>query len=263
MIHIRRPTQAPAALDSAAVKTARKTIADIAARTKPLSDEFPSLWGNKEVRRALCTMQSKKCGYCERRRDMTRESDIDHFRPKAEITQSPQHKGYWWLAYEWKNLLFCCRHCNQSYKLNHFPILDEAKRVSSETQPLSDESAYLIDPCSDDDLEDYFIYYVNNGAKKVYILPRPDDPWNRAKADKTIELLQLNRDELLDERATCVKTLSLLAQKMHAALQIRDRQMMDEAAAEIREQTESSQTFAGFRRFYFRNADLENYISTN
>src|SRR5262249_21226789 len=111
MIHIKRTNDAPTALGSLPVKNARKKIEDIASKRKPLSDEFPSLWGNKEVRQALWMMQSKKCCYCERRRDMNRESDIDHFRPKAEITQAPGHKGYWWLAYEWKNLLFCCRHC--------------------------------------------------------------------------------------------------------------------------------------------------------
>jgi uncharacterized protein (TIGR02646 family) len=264
MIHITRSNAMPAALNSVAVENACKKIRDIAAKGKPMSDEFPSLWGNKEVRRALWNMQGGKCAYCERRRDVNRESDIDHFRPKAEVTVppgAPGHKGYWWLAYEWKNLLFCCRHCNQTYKLNHFPVPDEAKRVSSEAQLLREERAYLIDPCSDDDPESCFIYYVNETTKHIHVIARPDNEWNKERASKTIEVLGLDRADLRDERGKCVKTLSLLVTKMHAARQLMADKMINEAADEIREETRSSQAFAGFRREYFRMNGLGAYVS--
>lgn len=166
MIRIDRPANAPIELASPAVVEAKTTIRAIAAKRKPLSKEFPTLWGNKEVRRALWAMQRKKCGYCERRRDVNRESDIDHFRPKAEVTLAPAHDGYWWLAYDWNNLLFCCRYCNQRYKLNHFPVESEANRVGKENTPLAGERAYLIDPCdAADDPENFLAYHVKETAK--------------------------------------------------------------------------------------------------
>jgi uncharacterized protein (TIGR02646 family) len=264
MIRIRRPANAPAALSSPPVVRARDTIKGIAANRKPMSKEFPTLWGNKDVRQALWAMQNKKCAYCERRRDVNRESDIDHFRPKAEVTLAPAHSGYWWLAYDWKNLLFCCRHCNQSYKLNHFPVENEADRVSSEDQPLARERAYLIDPCSDvDDPEDCLAYHVNEAAKLVYIVPRPENAWNKTRAEKTIEILKLNRPELLDERGKCVTSLRLLVTKMHAARQIMAQDKEEEAKGEIRQETNSSQPFAGFRRAFFRVNGLGAYVSAD
>lgn len=264
MIRIDRPADAPIALISPNVVDAKAAIKEIAAKRKPLSKEFPSLWGNKTVRQALWTMQRKKCGYCERRRDVNRESDIDHFRPKAEVTLAPAHDGYWWLAYDWNNLLFCCRHCNQVYKLNHFPVATEANRVSSEDKPLADEPAYLIDPCSTaDDPEDLLAYYVKESLKLVYVVACPDSPWNKIRAEKTIEILGLNRTELLEERGKCLTTLRLLVTKMHAARQIMALDKEKEAADEIRDETSSTQPFAGFRRAFFRMNGLGDCVSRN
>ncbi len=274
MIHVKRSKDVPATLISDRVKDARKAIADIAAKGKPMSDQFKSLWGEKDVRQALWIMQNKKCGYCERRRDVNRESDIDHFRPKAEVTMAPDHTGYWWLAYEWKNLLFSCRHCNQSYKVNHFPIPVEAKRVTNDAQKLSEERAYLIDPCGEDeDPESCFTYYVKEmklapGETEilVYVDARPDDEWNRERADRTISVLGLNRRDLLEERGKCVEKLKLLAGKMYYVKHLADDEAKvknSEAAAQIRDATRASLPFAGFCRAYFRSLGFGDYVSTD
>jgi uncharacterized protein (TIGR02646 family) len=90
-------------------------------------------------------MQHRKCCYCERKRDKNRESDIEHFRPKADVTEADEvHKGYWWLAYEWPNLFFSCRHCNQEHKKNHFPVANQ--HAVGPTDSLLAEGALLIDP---------------------------------------------------------------------------------------------------------------------
>jgi uncharacterized protein (TIGR02646 family) len=269
MIRIKRPKEVPPHLQSKTVKDARLKIKNIVdeEKRKPLSDEFPRHWGKSEVREALWTMQHKKCAYCERLRDVNRESDIEHFRPKAEVTlpeKAPPHNGYWWLAYEWSNLLFSCKYCNAEHKLNSFPVPDEAKRVRESGQPLNQERAYLLDPSDDaDDPENCFTYYVNPTTKKVWPRPRPEDPWNEERAKQTIRILGLDRDELCEERGKCVKTLSLLVIKMNAARQLGPAAegMKREAAAEIREETRSSQAFAGFRREYFRARELGEYVS--
>jgi uncharacterized protein (TIGR02646 family) len=278
MIRIKRSATVPATLNSRAAQTARDNIKQIAANGKPKSDEFRSLWGDRQVRQALWEMQSRKCAYCERLRDVNRESDIDHFRPKAEVTGAPGHKGYWWLAYQWTNLLFCCRHCNQTYKLNHFPVPDETRRVSSENQPLQEERAYLIDPCDgNDDPENCFMYFISQPMKQVYISARPDNEWNQERAGKTIRVLGLCRDELCDERGKCVDILWLLEEKIRTArVHLNSlkaipfiekerldwaQQMFNEAANEIRDATHSSQSFAGFRRFFFRERGLGDYVS--
>lgn len=130
MIKIRRNAKVPGTLESQAVADAKQKIQGIAAKRKPTSKEFDSHWGKDDVRTALWAMQHQKCCYCERKRDKKSESDIDHFRPKADVTEADgTHKGYWWLAYEWANLFFSCRKCNQEHKKNHFPVAKQHAEV--------------------------------------------------------------------------------------------------------------------------------------
>lgn len=58
--------------------------------------------------------------------------------------------GYYWLAYEWTNLFFACQKCNQSWKGNHFPLMNPAERAASHHDDLSRERPMLIDPASED-----------------------------------------------------------------------------------------------------------------
>src|SRR5690606_11272092 len=60
-----------------------------------------------------------KCAYCER----LEKADIEHYRPKKSVL-GEAHDGYYWLCYEWTNLLPSCVKCNRDgAKLTHFPIL--------------------------------------------------------------------------------------------------------------------------------------------
>jgi hypothetical protein len=84
-----------------------------------------------------------KCAYCETRavRD---PGDAEHFRPKGSVAQTAppngsksktrvrvktpddkeaDHPGYFWLAYNWRNLLPACNDCNSSEgKMDQFPV---------------------------------------------------------------------------------------------------------------------------------------------
>ncbi|MBM3747473.1 MAG: hypothetical protein FJW34_16935 [Acidobacteria bacterium] len=97
MIAIKRSNPPPATLSSEKVCNAIAEIAAIAKKRKPLSKEFVSHWGEDDVRTAVWEMQNHKCCYCERKREKNRESDVEHFRPKAEVTEAAgSHRGYWW-----------------------------------------------------------------------------------------------------------------------------------------------------------------------
>ena len=68
-----------------------------------------------------------KCVYCETNVAASHPGDIEHWRPKNRVTHESgrtieietedgstvQHPGYYWLAYEWRNLLFACEDCNR------------------------------------------------------------------------------------------------------------------------------------------------------
>ncbi len=70
-----------------------------------------------------------KCAYCESDILADQPGDIEHFRPKNEVRdgdnkimmvetdEGPEpHPGYYWLAYDWHNLLPSCRDCNSITK---------------------------------------------------------------------------------------------------------------------------------------------------
>jgi hypothetical protein len=53
------------------------------------------------------------------------------FRPKGGWVQNDgdalTQPGYYWLAYEWSNLLISCQLCNQEFKKNRFPLLNPTR----------------------------------------------------------------------------------------------------------------------------------------
>jgi hypothetical protein len=80
-----------------------------------------------------------KCAYCESR-DVRSPYHAEHFRPKGRVTakvkskfsvvktqdeegQEIEHPGYFWLAYNWANLVPSCNDCNTARgKRDQFPV---------------------------------------------------------------------------------------------------------------------------------------------
>jgi hypothetical protein len=97
-----------------------------------------------------------KCAYCE----MTCKADIEHYRPKKGVEEDPAHNGYYWLCYEWSNLIPSCRTCNaEGAKGTKFPVagnritgpsfLDGAlnqQHCLAHEKPLSEEKPLLLHP---------------------------------------------------------------------------------------------------------------------
>lgn len=71
----------------------------------------------------LVQLYKNKCAICERDRGF--ELQVDHYRPFKERNSAtdPQYNqpGYYWLAYEWSNLIPLCSTCNRK-KSNKFQI---------------------------------------------------------------------------------------------------------------------------------------------
>jgi hypothetical protein len=68
---------------------------------------------------------SGKCAYCETFIEQNHPGAVEHFRPKGAVSDEDfnvvrigsganqiNHPGYYWLAYEWLNLLPACYDCN-------------------------------------------------------------------------------------------------------------------------------------------------------
>jgi len=142
-----------------------------------------------------------KCAYCER----LEKADIEHYRPKKSV-KDEAHDGYYWLCYEWTNLLPSCVKCNRDgAKLTHFPIL--GNRIHTPTllangkidlnlnkaysKPLIDEKPYLLHP-EIDKPELFFEFELDSSGEGIRLKGIDAD----GRGNRTIEICKLNRQEL-------------------------------------------------------------------
>lgn len=151
-----------------------------------------------------------KCAYCER----ICKADIEHYRPKKGVDEQKDHPGYYWLSYEWTNLLPSCITCNrEGAKHNHFPILGERvygplltvddlpllETFKAASSPLADERPLLLHP-EVDRPEDYFAFEVGPAGEGIRIVGI--DAGGRGEG--TIQLCKLNRQEITLDRVEAV-----------------------------------------------------------
>jgi hypothetical protein len=152
------------------------------------------------VRATLKQIYFDKCAYCE---NTEHEPEVEHYRPKKGVSELSRHDGYYWLCYEWTNLLPSCRYCNTSGgKGNKFPIQNEANReyqpifssngsldatsCQAYNRPLLDEAPYLLHP--EIDTPEECLKFDNNG--NIF----GTDALGRG--EKTIEICNLKRENL-------------------------------------------------------------------
>ena len=162
------------------------------------------IYGDSTVKDLLKTDQHQKCCFCESLFSETSYGDVEHFRPKTAYKRTGMrgyvYPGYYWLAYDWTNLLYSCEICNRTYKKNEFPLGNELTRKLFHNHPnaLADEDRLLIDPTIEDPAD--FITFKQE-------VPVPVN--GNTKGAKTIEVLKLDR--MNETRLKHIKTLEALA----------------------------------------------------
>jgi uncharacterized protein (TIGR02646 family) len=156
-----------------------------------LDFEFDTqIYGHNDVKSALVRLQDEKCCFCESRITHISYGDVEHFRPKAgwvQVNERLNKPGYYWLAYEWNNLLLSCDKCNRRYKKNYFPISDTTQRALSHHYNIAAESPIFVHPV----LENPEAHITFDGAAPKHLTER---------GRVTIEKLGLDRRELNEVR---------------------------------------------------------------
>ncbi len=161
-----------------------------------------------------------KCAYCESKLNSTDYGDADHYRPKNRVSiqqgngnmviskDGIKHPGYFWIAYNWKNLFPSCKRCNTERKLDLFPVENEHVFnpdvcENLDVDEICDvldkiEKPLLLNPYRGGELHPrnhlYFDKYGVVSAK------------NESKAGKaSIDIYKLGRPELVEERRDAQK----------------------------------------------------------
>jgi len=162
MIRIRKSPTAPASL----VTAAATPLQDLKDKHDQLGATACQQPGNKHlnvaatiyndavVKDQLIADQHGKCCYCEASLLHVGYGDVEHYRPKNGFKQATADTqlgkpGYYWLAYDWDNLLFVCDRCNRGHKRNYFPLRNPASRVRSHHAGLAQEHPLLLHPAFD------------------------------------------------------------------------------------------------------------------
>jgi len=197
-----------------AEKARQKAIEDFDADKRPM--EFKEeVWG--ELKKFLMRVVfHNKCAYCDSKYDGTSFGDAEHFRPKRGVTvkkngkndpvmeNGEAHPGYYWLAYDWHNLLPACERCNSAEgKMNQFPIKEGKKYVfSREEGPDSEtldklEEPLLLHPYREDFDPDAHLLYGNKGIIAAFESAGEKDIYGQA----TITTCDLKRGGLEADRS--------------------------------------------------------------
>lgn len=181
---------------------ARQVLIDTFAKClKPQVDD--TLY--KAYKDYLLAAFADKCAYCESVISASQPGDVEHYRPKNRVTDDSltplkanydgwgeiDHPGYFWLAYEWENLLPSCAECNRyrsppsghAYgKADRFPIKGKRAHFPGDE---AREKALLLDPTTEEPNK-HFLFFEDGKMRAL-----------TSEGEATIKLLGLNTRELL------------------------------------------------------------------
>lgn len=156
------------------------------------------VYGDDSVKAAIHELFHFKCAYCESFYGHLHPVDVEHYRPKSAVEGVPGHRGYWWLAMDWENLLPSCIDCNRrreqevpaagalvdllatgkfsrerkifSGKHTAFP-LSGGNRASWPASAIGQEQRLLLDPTRDNP-DDHIVFHVDRGRPVALVLPK-------------------------------------------------------------------------------------------
>ncbi len=150
---------------------------------------------------ALRKASHDKCWYCETRQDRS-DKPVDHFRPKNSIAEAPDHPGYHWLAFEWRNLRYSCTFCNSKRrdldggtsggKQDHFPIIEPPPHARCAADPA--DRPTLLDPTNDNDTKQ--LTFLRNGFPAA----ANDNPETKVRVEVSVDLYHLKQIALVRKR---------------------------------------------------------------
>lgn len=165
----------------------------------------------------LAKLRNDKCWYSESLNPGSNK-DVDHFRPKNRVYEDPDHEGYWWLAFDWRNYRYSCQWCNQPRrdkanntnggKWDRFPI-SGAFRARQEVDNLEMEDVDLLDPIDPEDWK--LLTFLPNGQPTP---AKPPGTREHKRAEISIQVYHLHYQEFVRDRKKLATKIRLLIQRM-------------------------------------------------
>ncbi|MFZ4676944.1 MAG: hypothetical protein ACOYM4_14855 [Nodosilinea sp.] len=192
------------------------------ARKKAITDGInkssrQKIW--KELADSLGSYTDYKCWYSESKNPGA-DKDVDHFRPKGSVKEDPDHEGYWWLTFDWRNYRYACTWCNQRRvdvihstdggKWDHFPLGEGSFRARSESDDYYDEDdVELLDPTHPHDWK--LLTFLPDG-QPAPTAPEGTREYERAKS--SIFFYHLDKYEFVRDRRRLVRRVQSIIERI-------------------------------------------------
>lgn len=195
----------------------------------------------KQMRQVLFDAFHGKCAYCERKFVLDQSGDVEHFRPKKAVLDEKgqpvkikrggvemDHPGYFWLAYDWHNLLPSCAKCNRLSRTRDGGLIGKGSRFpvtgarASGPGEEAQEVPVFVHPVFDKP-ENHFVFDKDTGVLG----------WKTARGEACIEMLGLNREGMPEARSSVYKALEARMGRALDALNFRRLDVFQEVLAEM------------------------------
>lgn len=132
-------------------------------------------WKSSKIKAALKTMYDDQCSYCEC--SLKIRGEVEHLWPRVRYPKK---------ALDWDNLHWACPRCNG---------------IKSKTDRNFDGKYPLLDPSSDNPIEDFLVYDANHVLSVLTpTINKKASKAQKKRAKNTIEALYLDDDELSNQR---------------------------------------------------------------
>jgi len=159
------------------------------------------------IKEQLNKIYKYKCAYCEGKSQAQAPFQVEHYRPKNAPKENVVHQGYYWLAYEWSNLLWSCFWCN-NHKDTQFPLVNEKDRVFLPTLESSGKLDFKKCMLNSNDLVNEQALLLNPEIDKpenhLFFLPDGTIKSDTKRGNETIRICQLKRKALVISRKKIV-----------------------------------------------------------
>lgn len=194
MRHIRRNGKPPQGLiDKAAAVLELLEEAKTEEDRKEIIDKKRNVYRN--FHDWLLKQSHGKCWFSDTE-SLFQHFDVEHYRPKKkskDITGKTR-EGYWWLAFDWKNLRICGTVGNRM-KGSYFPLHDETRAATDKNRSICDEVPMLLDPANESDA------LVIDFDQKGDIVPSPDAmEIDKKRLEFSVKRYKLDFERLRDKR---------------------------------------------------------------
>lgn len=245
--------------------------ADIVSRGQQLSEEHVRSYRAKskyeideklykKYMSYLLALFDEKCAYCETQLTSNQPGDVEHFRPKGRVVgedfkpikisfegHDVEHPGYFWLAYDWTNLLPSCIDCNRyrihgkptpvgaAGKADRFPVRGGSYACGLDR--LADEQPLLINP------------RLQSPAKHLQFNADGTVTPLTEEGETTIRILGLNlRPGLRKARLEAFKAARDLAEAYWTAVSTRNAAQVEERRPDLEAIKNGSAYYAAVQR---------------